>query len=578
MRKGKNALNEIMSPVAGKIKLAVVLSGLGALCKVSAFIAFALAIEALSRDEMNFTFLGAAFAFVFTEMLLRTISLGVSHKAAFKLEQILRMRISANVAAIPYGETLNLGTGKIKKIMLDDVKNLHAYVADTTPSIGSVSVAPIASFAALAWFDWRLFLVASAMFLLGVVTISFAFKDNAKYQERYNNNQAKINASIIEFVQAMSVVRTFNSGENTFKRYDDALRDYADGLREWLSFSSVPSRLGFAALSPVPTYLALGVFAAIFYLNGSLNLGDLTGAMLTGTALVGCFMPVMMLRNFIMKSKISAESILSFLSIPALPVCPSPKEPASSDVEFKNVNFKYPNAIEPALKNVNFKADTGSVTALVGASGAGKSTAAMLLARYYDVSESEILIGGVDVKEIAPRNLTNLISFVFQDTFLFNESIYENIAKAKPNADKEEIIAAAKAANIHEFIESLPKGYDEIVGERGAKLSGGQKQRIAIARAILKDAPIIILDEPTAFVDPQSEEQIVKAVSNLIKNKTVIVVAHRLSTIKNADRILVFANGEIVESGTHDELISLEGAYAKLWRDFEQTQIWNVRR
>ena len=552
MRKGKNALNEIMSPVAGKIKLAVVLSGLGALCKVSAFIAFALAIEALSRDEMNFTFLGAAFAFVFTEMLLRTISLGVSHKAAFKLEQILRMRISANVAAIPYGETLNLGTGKIKKIMLDDVKNLHAYVADTTPSIGSVSVAPIASFAALAWFDWRLFLVASAMFLLGVVTI--------------------------RFVQAMSVVRTFNSGENTFKRYDDALRDYADGLREWLSFSSVPSRLGFAALSPVPTYLALGVFAAIFYLNGSLNLGDLTGAMLTGTALVGCFMPVMMLRNFIMKSKISAESILNFLSIPALPVCPSPKEPASSDVEFKNVNFKYPNAIEPALKNVNFKADTGSVTALVGASGAGKSTAAMLLARYYDVSEGEILIGGVNVKEIAPRNLTNLISFVFQDTFLFNESIYENIAKAKPNADKEEIIAAAKAANIHEFIESLPKGYDEIVGERGAKLSGGQKQRIAIARAILKDAPIIILDEPTAFVDPQSEEQIVKAVSNLIKNKTVIVVAHRLSTIKNADRILVFANGEIVESGTHDELISLEGAYAKLWRDFEQTQIWNVRR
>ena len=550
MRKGKNALNEIMSPVAGKIKLAVVLSGLGALCKVSAFIAFALAIEALSRDEMNFTFLGAAFAFVFTEMLLRTISLGVSHKAAFKLEQILRMRISANVAAIPYGETLNLGTGKIKKILLDDVKNLHAYVADTTPSIGSVSVAPIASFVALAWFDWRLFLVASAMFLLGVVTISFAFKDNAKYQERYNNNQAKINASIIEFVQAMSVVRTFNSGENTFKRYDDALRDYADGLREWLSFSSVPSRLGFAALSPVPTYLALGVFAAIFYLNGSLNLGNLTGAMLTGTALVGCFMPVMMLRNFIMKSKISAESILNFLSIPALPVCPSPKEPASSDVEFKNVNFKYPNAIEPALKNVNFKANAGSVTALVGA----------------------------NVKEIAPRNLTNLISFVFQDTFLFNESIYENIAKAKPNADKEEIIAAAKAANIHEFIESLPKGYDEIVGERGAKLSGGQKQRIAIARAILKDAPIIILDEPTAFVDPQSEEQIVKAVSNLIKNKTVIVVAHRLSTIKNADRILVFANGEIVESGTHDELISLEGAYAKLWRDFEQTQIWNVRR
>ena len=202
----------------------------------------------------------------------------------------------------------------------------------------------------------------------------------------------------------------------------------------------------------------------------------------------------------------------------------------------------------------------------------------MLLARYYDVSEGEILIGGVNVKEIAPRNLTNLISFVFQDTFLFNESIYENIAKAKPNADKEEVIAAAKAANIHEFIESLPKGYDEIVGERGAKLSGGQKQRIAIARAILKDAPIIILDEPTAFVDPQSEEQIVKAVSNLIKNKTVIVVAHRLSTIKNADRILVFANGEIVESGAHDELISLEGAYAKLWRDFEQTQIWNVRR
>ena len=292
-----------------------------------------------------------------------------------------------------------------------------------------------------------------------------------------------------------------------------------------------------------------------------------------GCAVVDSLLPLMLVSKFAQISKLAASEILEIMSIAALPVCASPRVPASNDIEFRNVNFKYKGKDEFTLKNVNFKANAGSVTALVGASGAGKSTVAMLAARFYDISEGEILIGGVNIKEIAPSNLANLVSFVFQDTFLFNESIYDNIAKAKPGALKDEVATAAKAANIHEFIQSLPQGYDTPVGEKGAKLSGGQKQRITIARAILKDAPIIILDEATAFIDPQSEEQIIKAVSNLIKNKTLIVVAHRLSTIKNADQILVFDGGEIVQSGTHDELIK-GGAYKKLWDDDESAQIW----
>lgn len=573
----EKALSKIILPVKAKIVLGIILSALSAISKVLAFCLFALIISNLVQNEIRIDLLVLAGVFVVAELLLRMFGFGISHKAAFELEQILRVKISSKMAKIPYGDVISLGTGELKKIMLNDVKELHSYVADTTPYFGSLSVLPVASMIALLWLDYRMFLVSVGVFFVGGFILMFAFKDNAKYRQKYDDATALINASIIEFIQAMAVVRTFSNTDNSFNKYDEALKNYADSLKEWLSFSSLSSKLAIAVLSPLPTYFALSVAGAIFYLNNSLMLGDFVGCLLVGTGFVSVFMPLMMLRNFIMKSNAAALSIMQFLNTKELFISPLPKVPNGYDLEFKNVSFKYPNKDEFALKNINFNVKNGEIIAFVGESGAGKSTAATLIPRFYDVSEGDIKIGGISIKDIAMQDLNNLISFVFQDVFLFNETIYENIIKSKPNATKDEVINAAKAANIHDFIMGLENGYDSVIGERGANLSGGEKQRISIARAILKDAPIIVLDEATAFADALSEEQIIKAISNLIKNKTAIIIAHRLSTIACVDEIFVFKNASICQNGTHDELITQDGEYKKLWQTYQDAQIWNIR-
>ena len=407
--------------------------------------------------------------------------------------------------------------------------------------------------------------------------MSFAFKDNVVYRKRYDEAGSMLNSSIVEFIQAMPIVRTFSDGADSFKRYDEALKNYNKSLNEWLSFSSLPSRIGMVFLSPVVVMFILSLCGGYFYINDKLEIGNFIGVLMLGTAVVDAFIPLMILNNFIQKSRASASEILEILQIEPLKICIDSKETNGSDVEFKNVKFKYNGRDKFAIDGVNFIAKSGEVTALVGASGAGKSTIAQLISRFWDVNEGQILIGGVDIKEIKPQNLTNLVSFVFQDTFLFNESIYENIAKAKPNATLDDVILAAKAAQIHDFIMKLPQGYDTIASQRGTNLSGGEKQRITIARAILRDTPIIVLDEATAFADPQNEEKIIKALSNLIIGKTTIIIAHRLSTIKHADKILVFERGKIIQSGTHEDLIQ-KGLYKQLWQKYEDSQNWGIKK
>lgn len=540
--------------------------------------------SAMNSPEIssNFTLI---FALIFGAILMlfeyfaRMFAFGISHRAAFLLEKILRTDLSAHLARIPYGEITTRGTGALKKVMLDDVKALHAFVADTTPTIGRSVVAPLSALIALFWLDWRLAILCVLMLIAGIFVMSFAYKDNAIYRKKYDDAGAQINASIVEFIQAMPVVRTFNDGALIFSRYENALENYDKSLREWLSFSAFPSRLAMSLLSPVPMLLMLAVAGSYFYTDGSLALGRFVGAMMLGTALVDALMPLMFLNNYVQKSCAAAGSILEILDIAPLEICAQPKMPnlAQNALEFKNVSFKYPARDEFALKDVSFTAQNGRVTALIGASGAGKSTAAKLIVRFWDVNSGEILVGGVNIKQISPQNLMNLVSFVFQDTFLFNETIFENIAKAKPGATLDEVKNAAKAAQIDDFIESLPHGYDTIASERGTNLSGGQKQRITIARAILRDAPIIVLDEATAFADPQNEAEIIKAVSNLIANKTTIIIAHRLSTIKNADEILLFDSGKIAGRGTHDELIKTSEIYKKMWENYENVGNWSVK-
>ncbi|WP_170018965.1 ABC transporter ATP-binding protein [Campylobacter sp. RM16190] len=578
MKEKQGDLTRIIEPVVKEIKLGMILAGIASICYVLAFSIFAFVISYLANAEINYTLLCVGTGFIIAEYLLRSNAFRVSHVAAFKLEQILRTKLSEHIAAIPFGEVITKGSGKLKKSMLDDVKNLHSFVADTTPMLARVAVTPIACLIALGFFDLRLLVLSLTLVFVSAAVMSMAFKDNAKYRKEYDDNQALINASIIEFVQAMPVVRTFSDGASSFKRYNDALNAYCKSLKEWIALTTTASRVAIMLASPIITLVVVGISGSYLYMNGSLEFGKFIGALILAAGIIESMMPLMWVNNFVQQSRAAASGILEILDIKPLKISDSFKEPKDSSVEFKNVSFKYETRDEFALKDVSFKVDAGSVTALVGPSGAGKSTAAQLIPRFWDVCNGEILIGGVDVRQIEPMKLMNFVSFVFQDTFLFNDTVYENISMAKPNATRDEVISAAKAAQIHEFIETLPNGYDTICGDRGANLSGGQKQRITIARAILRDAPIIVLDEATAFADPENEEKIIKAISNLIIGKTVIIIAHRLSTIKKADQIVVFDKGEVVENGLHEELLANDNLYSKLWDSYTQTQIWNIHK
>ena len=288
-------------------------------------------------------------------------------------------------------------------------------------------------------------------------------------------------------------------------------------------------------------------------------------------------MPLMWMSNFIKKSSAAAIRIQEIMDIPVLHISKAHKKIEATDIVFENVDFKYNEKDNYALKNINFEVKANTVTALVGPSGAGKSTVAKLIPRFWDATNGSIKIGGVDIKDADSQSLMDTVSFVFQDTFLFNDTLSNNIKMANSTATDEDMIEACKAAQIHDFILSLPDAYETMAGDRGANLSGGQKQRITIARAILRNTPIIVLDEATAFADPENEEEIIKALANLMKNKTVIVIAHRLSTIKDVDQILVFDNAEVKEKGKHEELLAIQdGVYAKLWSNYEKAQNWDI--
>lgn len=584
----KYGLWAIMKPVMFEIRLAMLLAAIGSLSLITTLIVLSLTLSNIMQDTPLEIF-GIKLDLVNTIILLaimtviaflsRFYAFVVSHLGAFRLEQILRTNLAQHLAEVPLGYIISNGSGTLKKVMQNDVRSLHTFVADSVPMIAKSIVAPFTTLIVLFIIDFRLALASISILILGWLAMAYAMRDSKELREKYDQSQNDINKAVIEFAQAMPVVRTFDDGTSSFKRYNNALHAYKENLNNWMKTSAIPAKLGMIILSPLPTLLAVLFTGIILLNNDSMELFALITALFLSTGMADSMMPIMWLQNFIKKSQASALKIQEILDIPTLSISKNGQTPTSFDLEFKNVFFKYENVEKNyALENINFKIESGSVTALVGPSGAGKSTIAKLIPRFWDVSKGEICIGGVNIKEIEPQILMNTVSFVFQDTFLFQDTIYNNIKMANPKATKEEVIKAANAAQIHDFIESLPKGYESKAGDRGTNLSGGQKQRITIARAILRDTPIIVLDEATAFADPENEEEIVKALANLTVNKTVIMIAHRLSTIKNADQIVVFDQGKISEIGKHEELLENKGIYKKLWENYEKASQWNLEK
>ncbi|MEM9201047.1 MAG: ABC transporter ATP-binding protein [Actinomycetota bacterium] len=525
------------------------------------------------------TLLVVGVVLVVVSFFCRVFSFRISHLGAFRLEQILRTELTDRLAKVPLGYVVNAGSGALKKIVLDDVRALHAFVADSTPLFAKTFAAPILGTILMFVVDWRLALIALAVFPLGMLGMSLAFRDYDVARKRVDAANERINGVINEYVQGMHVVRTFDDGSGSFHRYRTALNEATTTLKEWTEKSQTGAYIARTLFAALPTVLILLAAGIPLVRNDTIELVDLIMMLMLAPTVTESIIPIVWLNQLIVAASAAVKRIGQLRAVELLPEAADGKQPTDASVELRNVTFRYEGRQDNALTDVSIVVPEGTVTALVGPSGAGKSTVAQLIPRFWDVDAGTILVGGVDIREMSTDDLMKTVSFVFQSPFLLGDTIRNNIRLGKTDATDDEIMAAAKAAQAHDFIvDELPDGYDTMLGERGSTLSGGQRQRITIARAILQDSPIIVLDEATAFADPDNEAKIHAALAELARGKTLIVVAHRLSTITDAHQIVVLDKGQVAESGTHEQLAAGTGRYASLWARFTEAQEWGLRR
>ena len=517
--------------------------------------------------------LGAFFAFG----VLTFASLMLSHIAAFNILYEIRMQLVQKMVRLPLGFFSRRASGELKKIMSDDVERIELFIAHHIPDIVTALLFPLILVSYMFAVDWRLAIVVLAVLAMAFYVMGriYTGKKIREVSKRYVETLGRMNASIVEYIRGIQVVKTFTESTNAYRKLNDDIKEYRKFANE-VNVQYQPTYVGF--LTILSSALLFIIPVAVWLLVGSASYATFVPVLLMFLFFgVAVFFPVLKLLwigSFLNQNNMGVQKIDDILYMDEIEEPDIPRHPKDASVEFRNVSFAYDTT--PILKAISFISHPGTITALVGPSGAGKSTVAMLAARFWDVQSGEILIGGVPVKEIPTSVLMDNVAFVFQDNMLFFDTIEENIRMGNKTAIFEEVARAACAAQCHEFIESLPNGYQTLVGEGGIYLSGGEAQRIALARAILKDSPIILLDEATAFADPENEGKILEAFSHLIKGKTVLVIAHRLSTITNADRILYVDKGVIAEQGTHEQLLALKGEYARMWETYNRAKRWTI--
>ena len=502
----------------------------------------------------------------------------LSHIAAFNILYEIRVKIAEKLTKLSMGFFNKRASGEIKKVMTEDVERIELFVAHHVPDITSAVVFPIIVIGFLFYMDWRLAIASLIPFPIAMIVMMGMMTRGAKggYQE-YHNTLEKMNAAVVEYVRAMPVVKVFGGTVDSFRSLKDAV----------FSFKDLSQKITKEYSTTYPAFLTVASSSLIFITPVAAFILKYTGAganfiqtillfFIVGGGLFFPLFKLMFMGSYLNQISVGVERIDEILYREELPDMDLGKRPIDTSVEFENVSFAY-NDIT-VLDNVSFRAEPNSVTALVGPSGAGKSTIGSLIARFWDINQGVIRIGGVDIKEMDFSLLMDYVSFVFQDGFLFFDTIEENIRIGNRGATKLEIVEAAKAACCHEFIENLPCGYDTLVGEGGTYLSGGEQQRIGIARAILKNSPIIVLDEATAYTDPENEGKILEAFSRLTSDKTVIVIAHRLSTVVSADSVIIVDNGKIVEQGIHNKLVKTKGLYSSMWDTYSRARTWTIKQ
>lgn len=530
-------------------------------------------------NSKNLIFNGwMAVLFAVIGYLLYIAALMCSHMAAFRVATNMRKDVLSHLVKLPLGYVEEAGSGRLRKIINDSTAASETYLAHQLPDKAVAVATPIGLIALLFIFDWKLGILSLIPVVLAfLIMASMTGKKMAQKMKEYQNSLDAMSNEAVEYVRGIPVVKTFGQTVFSFKRFKATIDNYEKWVISYTKDLRIPMMLYTAAINSVFVFLI--VAALIFTKNGVTNefLLNIIFYIII-TPVISLTLTKMMYQSE--NAMIVADALQrvdTILDAEQLPEAVNGKKPADSSIEFRNVSYSY-DGVKNAVENVSLNIHSGSTVAFVGPSGSGKSTMANLISRFFDVSEGQVLVGGVDVRNIKKDILMDNVSFVFQNSHLIKGTILDNVRMARPQASKEEVMNALEKSQCMDIVKKLPNGVDTVVGTNGVYLSCGEQQRIAIARVMLKNSPVVILDEATAFADPDNEVMVQKAFSELAKDRTVIMIAHRLSTVAGADRIYVLKNGKIEEYGKYYELINNGGMFSKMWNDYRHSVDWKVSK
>lgn len=520
-----------------------------------------------------------AVVFSLAAILIYFAALMCSHLSAFRIGSNIKRELLKHIVKLPIGFSDRTGSGRVRSIINDSSTAAETYLAHNLPDMAGAIATPIGMVVIMFAFDWRFGLISLIPVVLAFMCMSKmigpAMQEDMK---NYNDALEGMNNEAVEYVRGIPVVKTFGQTVHSFSRFKNSIEKYHKFCMQYTKRARVPMLMFLVFVHSTFAFLIALTF--ILTKGGSNITNEIVLNFIFYVIITPIIATTMNKVLFMEEGNMTVVDALGRVdSILTLKPFDEPGlnlHPTDNSVEFKNVSFRYSENADYALKNLSFKAEGGKTLALVGPSGGGKTTAAGLISRFWDVTEGSVLIGGTDVRDIEKTELMNTVSYVFQDSRLLKKSIFENVRLAKPSASREDVINALCQAQCDDIIEKLPNGIDTVIGTKGVYLSGGEMQRIAIARAFLKNAPIVVLDEATAFADPENEYLVQKSFAELANNKTLIIIAHRLSTIKNADNIIVLDSGRIAEEGKHDALIAENGLYKKMWDDYMKSAMWKV--